>query len=310
MWKTLSRLHKPAALKRGDKVAVVATSGKVEDQKLTAGVAALKNAGFSVETAENILARKGYLAGEAKSRAAAFQAFFERSDIAAILTARGGFGSIQMLPFLDADAIRRHPKIFVGYSDLSIIVNWLVQRCGMVAFHGPMVAMELSRGINGRNAEFFWGTLTGEKQRWDIELAETLSAGAGEGEAAGGCLSTIVTTIGTPYEIDTKGKILLLEDVAEKPYRIERMLTHMKMAGKLERLAGLVFGSFSYCEGDGEREVADILREMFRGAPYPVATGLPMGHADDNLIMPLGVRMRLDAGARRLSLIEPPVKAD
>ena len=309
MWKTLSRLQKPAALKRGDKIAVVATSGKVEDEKLKAGVGALKNAGFSVETSENILARKGYLAGEAKNRAAAFQAFFERPDIAGILTARGGFGSIQMLPYIDAEAIRRHPKVFVGYSDLSIIVNWLVQRCGMVAFHGPMVAMELARGLSGRNAEFFWETLTGAKQRWDIELAETVSAGAGEGEAAGGCLSTIVTTIGTPYEIDTAGKILLLEDVAEKPYRIERMLTHMKMAGKLDRLAGLVFGSFSYCEGDGEREVADIVREMFRGAPYPVAAGLPMGHGDDNLLMPLGVRMKLDAGARRLSLLEPAVEA-
>ena len=308
MWKTLSRLQKPTALKRGDKIAVVATSGKVEDEKLKAGVAALRRAGFAVETADNILARKGYLAGEAKSRAGALQAFFERPDIAAIFAARGGFGSIQMLPFLDPEAIRRHPKIFVGYSDLSIVVNWLVERCGIAAFHGPMVAMEFARGLSGRNAEFFWGTLVGEKQTWEIDLAETVSAGTGEGEAAGGCLSTIVTTIGTPYEIATAGKMLLLEDVAEKPYRIERMLTHMKMAGKLDRLAGLVFGSFTYCEGDGEREVGEIVREMFGGAPYPVATGLPMGHGDDNVIMPLGVRMRLDSGARRLSLIEPPVQ--
>jgi len=133
-------------------------------------------------------------------------------------------------------------------------------------------------------------------------------SGQGEGEAAGGCLSTIVTTIGTPYEIDMRGKILVLEDVAEKPYRIERMLTHLQMAGKLDGLAGLVFGSFTYCEGDGEREVSEIIREMFREAPYPVATGLPMGHGDDNVIMPLGVRMRLDAGARRLVLLEPPVE--
>jgi muramoyltetrapeptide carboxypeptidase len=309
MWRTLSRLQKPAALKRGDKIAVVATSGKVEDEKLQAGVAALRQAGFAVETAENILARKAYLAGEAKNRAAAVQAFFERTDIAAIFAARGGFGSIQMLPYLDAEKIRRHPKIFVGYSDLSITINWLVQRCGMVAFHGPMVAMELARGMSGRNAEFFWGTLRGEKQAWDIEVTEAISSGVGEGESCGGCLSTIVTTIGTRYEVDTAGKILLLEDVAEKPYRIERMLTHMKMAGKLDRLAGLVFGSFAYCEGDGEREVGDIIREMFRDAPYPVATGLPVGHGEDNLIVPLGVRMRLDGGAGRLSLIEPPVKA-
>lgn len=308
MWKTLHRLQKPPALKPGDRIAVVATSGKVEEEQLKTGIAALKQAGFAVETAENILARKGYLAGEAKSRAEALQGFFERPDIAAIFAARGGFGSIQMLPYLNPDAVRRRPKIFVGYSDLSIMLNWLVQRCGMVAFHGPMVAMELARGMNGRNAEFFWGTLRGEKRAWDIELAEAIHGGVGEGEAAGGCLSTIVTTIGTPYEIDTAGKVLVLEDVAEKPYRIERMLTHLQMAGKLDRVAGLVFGSFTYCEGDGEREVGEIVHELFRDAPYPVATGLPMGHGDDNVIMPLGVRMRLDAGARRLSLLEPPVE--
>jgi muramoyltetrapeptide carboxypeptidase len=308
MWKTLRKLQKPPALKPGDKIAVVATSGKVEEGQLKSGVAALKEAGFAVETAENILARKGYLAGEAKGRAAALQNYFERSDIAAIFAARGGFGSIQMLPHLDPDVIRRRPKIFVGYSDLSIMLNWLVQRCGMVAFHGPMVAMELARGMNGRNAEFFWGTLRGEKKAWEIDLGETVRSGQGEGEAAGGCLSTIVTTIGTPYEIDMRGKILVLEDVAEKPYRIERMLTHLQMAGKLDGLAGLIFGSFTYCEGDGEREVSEIIREMFREAPYPVATGLPMGHGDDNVIMPLGVRMRLDAGARRLFLLEPPVE--
>ncbi len=302
-------MQKPAALKPGDKIAVVAPSGKVDDEKLKAGVAALERAGFAVETADNILARKGYLAGAAESRAAALRGFFTRPDIAAIFAARGGFGSIQMLPHLDAGAIRRHPKIFVGYSDLTIVVNWLVERCGMVAFHGPMVAMELARGLEGRNADFFWGTLTGKKPRWEIDVGESVRAGAAEGALAGGCLSTIVTTIGTPYEIDTAGKLLFLEDVAEKPYRIERMLTHMKMAGKLDRLAGLVFGSFSWCEGDGEREVAEIIREMFRDAPYPVATGVPAGHGDDNILLPLGVRMRLDVGARRLSLLEPPVAA-
>ncbi|HEY1374406.1 MAG TPA: LD-carboxypeptidase [Candidatus Binatia bacterium] len=305
----MTTLQKPAALKPGDKIAVVAPSGKVDDERLKAGIAALERAGFAVETADNILARKGYLAGEAAGRAAALRKFFERPDIAAIMAARGGFGSIQMLPYLDADAIRRHPKIFVGYSDLSIVINWLVQRCGMVAFHGPMVAMELARGLDGRNADFFWGTLTGKKQRWEIDIAETVQSGIAEGESAGGCLSTVVTTIGTPYEIDTAGKMLFLEDVAEKPYRIERMLTHMKMAGKLDRVAGVVFGSFSYCEGDGEREVAEVIREMFRDAPYPVATGVPAGHGDDNIILPLGVKMRLDGAAGRLSLIEPPVHA-
>ena len=302
-------VQKPAALKPGDKIAVVAPSGAVEDDRLRAGIAALERAGFAVELGENILAQKGYLAGEAKARARTLQGFFEREDISAILSARGGFGSVQLLPYLDQETIGRHPKIFVGYSDVSILLNWLVQRCRIAAYHGPMVARELAHGLEGRNAEFFWGTLSGKMREWRVELAESIRPGAAEGEMAGGCLSTIITTVGTPYEIATDGKILLLEDVGEKPYRIERMLTHLKMAGKTAGLAGLVFGSFTGCEGEGERDVREIVGELFHDAPYPVATGLAAGHGGDNLIMPFGIKMRLDATARRLSLCEPPVSA-
>jgi muramoyltetrapeptide carboxypeptidase len=301
-------LQKPAPLKRGDKIAVVATSGALQDEQLRAGVQALERAGFNVELPENILDRNGYLAGEHEKRAGTLQAFFEREDIAAILSARGGFGSVQLLPFLNADLIRRHPKIFVGYSDVSILLNWLLQRCGMVTFHGPMVAMELAAGLAGQNAEYFWRTLSGEKRQWRLDLGETVRPGVAEAEMAGGCLSTIITTVGTSYEIETRGKLLMLEDVAEKPYRIERMLTHLKMAGKLTGLAGLVFGTFTRCEGEGERDVRTIIRDLFRDAPYPVVTGLAAGHGAENLLMPFGVRMRLDAKARTLSLLESPVQ--
>jgi muramoyltetrapeptide carboxypeptidase len=301
-------LQKPAPLKRGDKIAVVATSGALQDEQLRAGVQALERAGFSVELPDNILDRNGYLAGEPEKRAGTLQAFFEREDIAAILCARGGFGSVQLLPLLNADLIRRHPKIFVGYSDVSILLNWLLQRCGMISFHGPMVAMELATGLGGQNAEFFWGTLSGEKRQWQVELGETVRSGIAESEMAGGCLSTIVTTLGTPYEIEARGKLLMLEDVAEKPYRIERMLTHLKMAGKLTGLAGLVFGTFTRCEGEGERDVRTIIHNLFQDAPYPVVTGLAAGHGADNLLMPFGVRMKLDAKARTLSLLESPVQ--
>jgi muramoyltetrapeptide carboxypeptidase len=301
-------LQKPAPLKRGDKIAVVATSGALQDEQLRAGVQALERAGFSVELPENILDRNGYLAGEHEKRAGILQAFFEREDVAAIFSARGGFGSVQLLPLLNADLIRRHPKIFVGYSDVSILLSWLLQHCGMVAFHGPMVAMELAAGLGGQNADFFWGTLSGEKRQWRLDLGETVRPGVAEAEMAGGCLSTIITTVGTPYEIETKGKLLMLEDVAEKPYRIERMLTHLKMAGKLTGLAGLVFGTFTRCEGEGERDVRTIIHDLFRDAPYPVVTGLAAGHGAENLLMPFGVRMRLDAKARTLSLLESPVQ--
>lgn len=298
---------KPAPLKRGDKIGVVAPAGSVADGELRAGVDALQAAGFGVELAEGILERKGYLAGEQEKRARVLEGFFRREDIAAIFGARGGFGSIQLLPFLDPGLIRRHPKIFVGYSDVSVLLNWLLQECGMIAFHGPMVAMELARGLAGRTKEFFWQTLLGEKSHWKIQLSESIRPGAVEAEMVGGCLSAIVTTLGTPHEIETAGRLLFLEDVGERPYRIERMLTHLKMAGKLDGIAGVVFGSFTNCEGDGSRDLGEIIRELFGDAPYPVVAGLAAGHGAENLLLPFGVKMSLDAGAGALSLLESPL---
>jgi len=298
---------KPLPLKKGDKIAVVAPAGAVSQERLETGLEALRRAGFRTELAQGILERKGYLAGEAKARAGALLEFFRRDDIAAIFCARGGFGSIQLLSFLDVETIRRHPKIFVGYSDVTILLNWLLQRCALVSFHGPMVAMDLARGFAGRSEEFFWRTLEGEKRHWRLEAIEGLRPGYAEAQMVGGCLSIVVTTLGTPYEINTAGKILFLEDIGEKPYRVERMLTHLKLAGKFERVAGIIFGSFTSCEGEGDREVGDIIRELFGDAPYPVIAGLGAGHGEENLLLPFGVRMALDGKAGSLSLLESPV---
>lgn len=298
---------KPLPLRRGAKIGVVAPSGAVGEERLRAGVDALLGAGFYVELAEGIHNRKGYLAGSPETRARALQGFFQRPDIAAIFCARGGFGSIQLLPLLDARAIRLHPKIFVGYSDASTLLNWFLLKCGIVTFHGPMVAMEVAQGLEGRAEDFFWGTLSGEKRGWEIKVAEVVRPGAVQAEMMGGCLSMMVTTLGTPYEIVTTGKILFLEDIGEQPYRIERMLTHLQMARKLSGIAGLVFGSFKNCDAGGDRGLKDIIQDLFRDAPYPVVAGLPAGHGDENLLLPFGVKMALDTEAGALSLLESPV---
>lgn len=298
---------KPVPLRKGEKIGVLAPAGSVHDEQLSAGVDALLRAGFKVELAQGIRERKGYLAGDKERRAKALQDFFQRKDIGAIFCARGGFGSIQLLPLLDVEAIRFHPKIFVGYSDVSILLNWFLQKCGMVTFHGPMVAMDVARGLEGRSEDFFWGTLLGEKRQWQVKVTDTVRPGVVEAEMMGGCLSTIVTTLGTPYEIKTTGKILFLEDIGEKFYRIERMLTHLQMGGKLEGIAGLVFGDFTNCEGEGQRGLKEIIQELFQDAPYPVVAGLAAGHGDENLLLPFGVKMALDGKAGVLSLLESPV---
>ncbi|TMA13164.1 MAG: LD-carboxypeptidase [Deltaproteobacteria bacterium] len=301
------KLFKPAPLRKGEKIGIVAPAGSVDEGQLNTGVNAVLEAGFQVELAPGILGRIGYLAGEKEQRAKALEDFFHRPDIRAIFCARGGFGSVQLLPFLDAEAIRRRPKIFVGYSDVSILLNWLLQQCSMVTFHSPMVANELAQGLEGRNKDFFWGTLLGEKRQWQIQLGAIIRPGVVQAPMIGGCLSTIVTTLATPFEIETADKILFLEDIGEKPYRIERMLTHLQMAGKFKGIAGLVFGSFTDCEGQEERGLVEIIRELFRDAPYPVVEGLAAGHGKENILLPFGVQMALDGTAGVLSLLESPL---
>ncbi len=299
-------VQKPRPLKRGGKIGVVAPAGFVDDASLAAGVAAMRQEGFEVELAEKINERKGYLAGDEKKRAKDLETFFRRGDIDAIFCARGGFGSIQLLPQLNA-ALQRYPKVFVGYSDVTVLLNWLLQKCGMVTFHAPMVAMDIARGLSDRSKEYLWGSVMGEKRTWTVNLGEVIRPGKSAAQMMGGCLSMLVTTLGTPYAIDTDGKLLFLEDVGEKPYRIERMLTHLKMAGKLEHLAGLVLGDFTQCDGEGPPDVRQIVVELFHKAEYPVVMGMAAGHGQENLTLPFGVKMALDGNAATLSLLESPV---
>jgi len=299
-------VHKPSPLVPGTRIGVIAPAGCVDRLSLLAGVAAIEAQGYAVELAQGVFQTKGYLAGDPASRAGDLTNFFCRDDIAAIFCARGGFGSIQMLDYLSAE-INKHPKIFVGYSDITILLDWLSACCGIVTFHGPMVAMDLARGLSDPCGEHFWGMLSGRNRGWKLPLGEVICSGRVEAEMTGGCLSMIVTTLGTPYEIDTRGRILFLEDVGERPYRIERMLTHLKMAGKLDHLAGVVFGDFTHCEGEGPRDVREVIGDLFAQAPYPVVMGLRAGHGEENFALPFGVKMRLDGDAATLEMLESPV---
>jgi muramoyltetrapeptide carboxypeptidase len=299
-------VNKPASLKPGARVGIIAPAGCVEEKSLLAGVDAIRAEGFEVELAPGIFERNGYLAGDQKSRGQELVNFFQRRDIAAIFCARGGFGSVQLLAQL-SPALRDYPKIFVGYSDITILINWLPQFCHMVAFHAPMVAMDIARGLSERSRDHFWGVLTGKQRRWKVRLGEAIRPGKAQAEMMGGCLSLLVTTLGTPYEIDTQGKLLFIEDIGEKPYRIERMLTHLKMAGKLDALAGIVFGDFTNCTGEGPRDVRQVVADLFHDVSYPVVMGMAAGHGEENLALPFGVKMSLDGDDATLAMDESPV---
>ncbi|HWO43730.1 MAG TPA: LD-carboxypeptidase [Candidatus Eisenbacteria bacterium] len=299
-------VRKPEPLRPGGKIGVVAPAGCVEEVQLARGIEAIRQEGFAVEIAPNAGRRKGYLAGDERLRAEDLDEFFRRPDIGAIFCARGGFGSIQLLPHLRAERWTK-PKIFAGYSDITILLNWLLQECGMVTFHAPMVAMDLARGLSDQSKSHFWGMLTGKMAQWQVGLGEAIRPGKARARLMGGCLSMLVTTLGTPYEIDASGRLLFIEDVGEKPYRVERMLTHLKMAGKFKNVAGIVFGHFTGCDGDPGRDVRQVIGELFEGASYPVATGLAAGHGEENLALPFGVKMELDADRLTLSMLESPV---
>jgi len=299
--------RKPVPLKRGDKIGVLAPSGAVNSGPLSVGVSAIQREGFEVVLAEGISDRKGYLAGEQELRAKALEQLFAREDVRAIFCARGGFGSIQLLPLLNPATIASQPKIFVGYSDVSLLLNWLIQSCGLVTFHGPMVVMDIARGLKGRSRDLFWETLCGASDTWFVSgIPICPGEKAVQAEMVGGCLSVVVTTLGTPYEIQTKGRILFLEDVGEKTYRIERMLTHLKMAGKLNDVAGVVFGQFTDCELGEGRGLTEVVEDLFQDVTYPVLSGISAGHGEENFLLPFGVKMVLDGRAGSLSLLESP----
>lgn len=305
--KTRLAVEKPPRLKPGGRIGVIAPAGSVDRGEIELGITAIRAEGFEVELGAHLYETKGYLAGEPQRRAKDMIEFFRRSDVDAIFCARGGFGSVQLLPYLSRDALAS-AKIFVGYSDITILLNWLRQFCGMVTFHAPMVAMDLAHGLSLHSRSHFWPLLRGEMAGWKMSLTEVIRPGFAEGEMMGGCLSLLVTTLGTPYELNTVGKLLFLEDIGEKPYRIERMLTQLQMAGKLDEPAGVLFGDFTRCSDAGPRGIKEIITELFCDASYPVVMGMKAGHGEENLALPFGARMALDGSRASLELLESPVR--
>lgn len=295
---------KPRPLRRGDWIGVVAPAGAIEAAGIGAGGHVLEQAGYRVRFGDSVFKRAGYLAGSDRERVADLEDMFRNPEIRAIFAARGGYGSGRLLPHLDLEVVRNHAKIFVGYSDLTFLLTHLVQGAEVVAFHGPMV-MGLAQHLDGTKR--LLALLGGDRSDWNVHAAEILQPGTAEGVIVGGCLSALVASLGTPYEIQTAGRLLFIEDVNEKPYRIDRMLTQLHQAGKLDAVAGVIFGEMAGCtaEPDESMTVWDVIRQAFAAATYPVAAGLPTGHGRGAVTLPLGIRARL--AGERLTLLESPL---
>lgn len=251
--------------------------------------------------------RLGYLADSDRWRARRIEEVFARDAIRAVFAARGGYGSARLHRVLDLSSVGDHPKIFVGFSDVSLLLNRLLQETGLVCFHGPMIAADLPR-LTQAAQERFRRFLFGETGWWEGAVRASWRAGMAEGRLVGGCLSIVVTTLGTPYEIRTRDCILFLEDVAEKPYRIDRMLQHLKHAGKFETVRGLILGPMVDCDGGGgPSALRDIVLDVLGDQEFPIVYGLDAGHGSGNVVLPLGCRVRIDTDDGGVDLLEAPL---
>lgn len=301
--------RKPPALRPGDVVGVVAPSAAIERGYLETGVGALAAMGYRVKVSAHALDRAGIMAGADAVRAAELNAFFADPEVRAIVGARGGYGAGRLLPMVDFAAIARTPKIFLGFSDATFLLAALVEQAGIIAFHGPMVAMDFARGLSPRSSAHLRRLLSGTPGGFELEAAAALRPGAATGELIGGCLSVVVATLGTPYAPRFAGRILFLEDTGEKAYRIDRMLVQLRQAGALRGIAGIVFGAIRPVGGDETERmrIAEFVAEQTRDLDCPVLFGIEAGHGTENLALPLGAPVRLEAGGRRLICDEAAV---
>lgn len=294
---------KPQPLCPGDTIGVIAPASPGNLEAALAGISWLEACGFQVKLGKTVNQIGGYLAGTDAERAADINAMFATPEIAGILCLRGGYGTMRLLDLLDYNVIRTHPKVFVGYSDITALHSSINQRTGLVTFHGPMVASDMGPDLSDYTWNCFYRAVSSCEPLGLVSNPPLSPAprfivpGMAQGTLTGGNLSLIAATLGTPYEIDTKDKILCLEDIGEAPYRIDRMLTQLLLAGKLQAAAGIVVAVCTDCDSTDESPdflVEDVLRERLGNLKKPVLCDLYFGHTTDKATIPLGVTATLD----------------
>jgi muramoyltetrapeptide carboxypeptidase len=297
-------IRQPPALRPGDRIGIAAPAGPVDEARLDAGIAYLAARGFTTVPGDHLRSRHGYLAGDDPDRLADLNRFIADPTIKAIWFARGGYGSMRLLPGLELRPLRTSPKALIGYSDVTAVQSAALRHSRLASFQGPMVA-ELGNG-EAFDEGSLWAAL-GEESPVLRHAAPgaVVREGVGEGPLVGGCLSVLVSLIGTHYEVNTNGAILFWEEVGEEPFRIDRMLAHLRLSGRLANLKGMVVGRLVECRARDPRNdlpLAEILDTHLRGTRYPVVVDFPAGHCAGKKTLPLGRPARLDTGAETLTI--------
>ncbi len=288
---------KPPALRPGDTIGIVAPASNVKHDLLEAGCRELEALGFKIYWKPGITSSFRYFAGTHQRRLDEFMEMLRSPDIHAVFCARGGYGSGYLVPQINPDLIRANPKIISGSSDITLLLNW-IERAGVAAFYGPMVATAMRQGTEGYDRQLLLDMLQGKKAvRFPVAGTSVLRSGRAEGRLVGGCLSMVVATLGTPNEIETQDSILILEDLDTKPYQIDRMIMHLKQAGKFAGVRGVVFGEMLNCIQHPNQgyTLEEVLIDLLQEFTFPILYGFPTGHTSrPNAIVPFGVRARLD----------------
>jgi muramoyltetrapeptide carboxypeptidase len=298
----------------GQTIGIVAPAGPVPLAALTEGLDRLHRMGYKTLVGDAVLNQHGYLAGSDAARASDFNGVWANSDVDAVLCARGGYGTMRILELLDWELFRAQPKFFAGFSDITAIHIGMEVRAGLVTFHGPMgtafggaEAYNATGLIRAMQACDPLGTIPWPRAD-DISPPVVVQPGVVEGRLAGGNLSLITSLMGTPWALDFTDRIILLEDVEEPPYRIDRMLTQLILAGTLQRAAGILFSDSPSCmvgaPNRPSQTLLEVLEDRLRPLGIPVLYGFPGGHTAYRATLPLGVRCRLDAGEGGLTYLE------
>jgi len=305
-------------LKIGDTIGLIGPSGAVRmEGAIERAVETIRRAGFRVKLGESCGKKYGYLSGTDELRARDVNAMFMDDEVDAIICLRGGYGTTRMLDRLDYEAIAAHPKIFVGLSDITAMHIAMLEKSGLCTFQGPM---PMSDWLEDMHPFTYAGLMkvagcaapAGELVNHpDYPARRMINPGRAEGMLVGGNLMLITSLLGTPYELDTKGRILFIEEIDEHTYCIDRMLTQLRLAGKFEDCAGVVFGDFNHCEiefKDYAFTIEEIIRDVVAPSGKPIFMGLQSGHCVPKLTLPFGTRCRIDADACTLTVLESAVR--
>lgn len=313
------KLIKPKALKKGDTIGLITPGSYIDDEGLEKAVKNLEDMGFHVKTGRHIRAERGFTAGTDAQRLDDLHRMFADDGVAGIWCARGGYGCSRLLPYIDYRLIRRHPKVLIGYSDITALLQAIHRETKLVCFHGPVAASEFTDYTRSQVSAL----LMDGAGPHTIELSEANGAeeepafqptiirgGKAAGPLFGGNLSLLAALAGTNYRLDATGKLLFIEDIGEKPYRIDRMLTQLRQSARLSAAAGIALGVFADCEpapDDRSLSLRETLQDRLGDLGIPVAYGLSFGHIDNQCTLPVGIPAELDAGNHRLTILERAV---